>query len=119
MENLSVTGFREPEIQDICFPGNRRFPGMSVRLSAKTEGRAQPPEIGASPESVIIRIFFYVLCQPEPGRLNHLFSFARFPVALLPPFDKLRARRRSRSLSLSKGAGTACGQNRIKNNGKK
>ncbi|QTA88890.1 Uncharacterized protein dnm_049370 [Desulfonema magnum] len=55
MENLSVTGFREPEIQDICFPGNRRFPGMSVRLSAKTEGRAQPPEIGASPESVIIR----------------------------------------------------------------
>ncbi|QTA84921.1 Uncharacterized protein dnm_009240 [Desulfonema magnum] len=55
MENLSVTGFREPEIQDICFPGNRRFPGMSVRLPVKTEGRAQPPEIGASPKSVIIR----------------------------------------------------------------
>ncbi|QTA86682.1 Uncharacterized protein dnm_027060 [Desulfonema magnum] len=62
MENLSVTGFREPEIQDICFPGNRRFPGMSVRLSAKTEGRAQPPEIGASPESVIISIFFSANC---------------------------------------------------------
>ncbi|QTA93482.1 Uncharacterized protein dnm_095830 [Desulfonema magnum] len=68
MENLSVTGFREPEIQDICFLGNRRFPGMSVRLSAKTEGRAQPPEIGASPESVIIREMSMSALFPSPVR---------------------------------------------------
>ncbi|QTA88625.1 Uncharacterized protein dnm_046720 [Desulfonema magnum] len=86
MENLSVTGFREPEIQDICFPGNRRFPGMSVRLPVKTEGRAQPPEIGASPESVIIRIFFTV-----PYFLtNWVFAGGHLFRILPPPIRSLR-----------------------------